>query len=212
MQTKHLQAPAEIKNIDESGFFCAYGSVFDVEDNVKDVVCRGAFTASLETKMPALLWQHNASQPIGVYEVAKEDERGLYLEGKFALTTQLGREAYELTKMGAVNGFSIGYKTQSETFDNKTGINYLKEVELWEVSLVTFPCNEEARLEQVKFGEGRVPSLREFERWLKASGYSTRAARHIASCGYKEYLASQGAADTASLRNLIKAIKGPVIK
>lgn len=145
----------EIKEVRNSGTFAGYGSVYDVVDQGDDVVAKGCFQKSLsgwaeKGRMPALLWQHNTSEPIGVYTKMVEDDNGLYVEGKLALKTQKGAEAYELLQMKAVSGLSIGFMTKQATIDQKSGVRTIKEADLWECSLVTFPMNDQARIEVVK--------------------------------------------------------------
>src|SRR5690606_21906281 len=140
MKLKHLDVPFEVKEVAEDGTFTGYGSVFGVKDAYDEIVVPGAFSESIEQRKPALLWQHRSGEPIGVYEEVREDSVGLHLKGKLALKTARGAEAYELLKMDALSGLSIGFVTREDSFDQKTGIRTLKKVDLWEVSLVTFPA------------------------------------------------------------------------
>jgi HK97 family phage prohead protease len=149
-EVKRIGRPFELKKLSAEGQFSGYGSVFGVEDSYMDIVMPGAFAESLKARKPAMLWQHNPDQPIGVWTEAREDKTGLYLEGQLAMKTQAGAEAYELMKMGALDGLSIGFSTKVAEYDDKTSIRRLLQVKLWEVSPVTFPANEEARIENVK--------------------------------------------------------------
>jgi len=193
-----LARPFEIKAIEDDGVFQGYGSVFDVIDSYKDVVLAGAFADTLaefkeKETMPALLWQHSAGEPIGIWESIAEDDHGLKMTGRLALDVQRGREAHSLLKMGAVKGLSIGYsipKGGSE-FDKETGINNLSEIELWETSLVTFPANPDATVTEVRSAleDGIYPGHREFVRWLmRDAGFSKTDALHITRHGYKSLL------------------------
>lgn len=149
-----VDARLEIKSLDESGKFAGYASVFDVVDNQRDVVLRGAFMQSISRRVGEikLLWQHNQAEPIGVFEVMFEDERGLYVEGRLLLQVERAREAYALLKSGAVNGLSIGYTPVKYRMNPDLGVRELRQVELWEVSLVTFPANDVSRVTVVKGG------------------------------------------------------------
>ncbi|MEO1000430.1 MAG: HK97 family phage prohead protease [Pseudomonadota bacterium] len=125
-----------------------YASLFGAEDQGGDVVMPGAYRASL-TRLKAagrsvkMLWQHDPAQPIGVWDAVEEDGRGLRVKGRLLTEVQAGREALALLRAGAVDGLSIGYRTLRA---EKTGAGRaLHEVELWEVSLVTFPMLPEAR-------------------------------------------------------------------
>lgn len=172
----HLDIPFQIKAVSDDGLFSGYGSVFNVVDSYKEIVAPGAFTESLQGRMPSLLWQHRSGEPIGVYTAVREDSVGLVVEGKLALKTARGAEAYELMKMGAITGLSIGFVTREDSYDKVTGIRTLNKVDLWEVSLVTFPANDAARISTVK-GMEEIKSLSDAEAYLRdAGGLSRREA------------------------------------
>jgi HK97 family phage prohead protease len=176
-----LDVPFKIKAVSEDGLFSGYGSVFGVIDFYKEVVAPGAFAESLSQRTPALLWQHRSGEPIGVYSALREDQTGLYVEGKLALKTARGAEAYELLKMGAISGLSIGFVTRDDSYDRVTGIRTLKKVDLWEVSLVTFPANDAARVSGVKSID-TIASLSDAESYLRdAGGLSRREATAFVS-------------------------------
>ena len=169
----YLDIPFKIKAVSEDGLFSGYGSVFGVVDSYKEVVVPGAFSESLQGRMPALLWQHRSGEPIGVYTTVKEDSVGLYVEGKLALKTARGAEAYELLKMNALNGLSIGFMTREDSYDKVTGIRTLKKIDLWEVSLVTFPANDASRVATVK-GIESINSISGVEAYLREAGGLSR--------------------------------------
>lgn len=169
----HLDIPFQIKAISEDGLFFGYGSVANVVDSYKEIVAPGAFAESLQTRKPSLLWQHRSSEPIGIYTTVKEDAVGLYVEGKLALKTARGAEAYELLKMGAITGLSIGFVSREDSYDKVSGIRTLKKVDLWEVSLVTFPANDAARISTVK-GIETIKSLSDAEAYLRDAGGLSR--------------------------------------
>ncbi|PZN06638.1 MAG: HK97 family phage prohead protease, partial [Bacillota bacterium] len=134
----------------EDGTFTGYASVFGNVDLVGDVVERGAFKQTIhhtKGRVP-ILWQHDARQPIGVTEEMREDDKGLWIRARLALATQKGREAYELLKMGAIRGLSIGYDVIKQKTEG--GVRRLKELRLWEISVVTFPANPAAAVAAVK--------------------------------------------------------------
>ena len=165
----YLDIPFKIKAVNEDGLFSGYGSVFGVVDSYQEVVAAGAFKESLDSRMPSLLWQHRSGEPIGVYTTVKEDNIGLHVEGKLALKTTRGAEAYELLKMGAISGLSIGFVTREDSYDRVTGVRTLKKVDLWEVSLVTFPANDASRVANVKSIES-IKSLADAEAYLREAG------------------------------------------
>lgn len=176
MLRDHLDIPFQIKAVNSDGLFSGYGSVFNVVDSYKEVVVPGAFAESLNSKTPSLLWQHRSGEPVGVYTSVREDNVGLHVEGKLALKTTRGAEAYELLKMGAITGLSIGFVTRDDSYDKVTGIRTLKKLDLWEVSLVTFPANDAARVSAVK-GIDTLNTLADAESFLRdAGGFSKREA------------------------------------
>lgn len=176
----------EIKEVTATGTFAGYGNVYDVVDQGDDIVVSGAFTESLKEwaakgRMPAMLWQHNSRQPIGAYTTMKEDGTGLYVEGKLAMKTQLGAESYELLKMGAISGLSIGFQTREDSYDQKLGIRTIKKGDLYECSLVTFPMNDESRVAAVKTIE-QIGDLSGAESYLReVGGVSRSEAKAIVS-------------------------------
>jgi uncharacterized protein len=132
-----------------------YGSVFGLLDRGGDVVMPGAFKASLaawkkKKALPPMLWQHDPWAPIGVWTDAAEDEKGLKLTGQLVLDVPQAASARALIAAGAVKGLSIGYRTQDYEIDRTTGVRRLKKVDLWEISLVTFPMLPEALISGVK--------------------------------------------------------------
>lgn len=140
----------EIKSLDKIGKFCGYASVFNIEDSYKDTIVVGAFSNTLKTKNVKsdikLLWQHDQTKPIGYFNIIKEDSIGLYVEGQIMLDIQQGLEAYNLIKNKSVNGLSIGYSVKKSDFNKIKKSRILKEVELFEISIVTFPANEYANI------------------------------------------------------------------
>ncbi|NBO55615.1 MAG: HK97 family phage prohead protease [Actinobacteria bacterium] len=186
MEIKELRIAAEIKAVDDSGTIEGYGSIFGNVDSYGDVVAKGAFSRTLESavdskRMPAMLWQHNADEPIGVWTAMREDAKGLYVKGKLA-DTQRGREALQLIKMGALSGLSIGYSTVESSFDNERDIRVLTDLDLWEVSPVTFPANDKARITVAKSAD--IKTRRDFEGFLRDAGFSRSDAKRIASRGF----------------------------
>lgn len=134
-----------VKSSTETGDFEGILSTYGNVDAVGDVCEKGCFDRSLATKgaKRPLLWQHDQNQPIGSFE-AFSDESALRIKGRFNLDVEKGREGYALLKAGDIDGLSIGYVPMDYDWDRE-GIRHLKEVELLEGSLVTFPANELAR-------------------------------------------------------------------
>ena len=127
-----------------------YASLFGAVDQGGDVVQSGAYTRSLkslerEGRRVKMLWQHDPAQPIGVWDIVREDEKGLFVKGRLLDSVAKAKEAAVLIEAGAIDGLSIGYRTKRAS-KNEKGQRLLSELELWEVSLVTFPMLPSARV------------------------------------------------------------------
>ena len=192
LSKKRLDIPFEIKSISDSGAFTGYGSVFGVKDSYSDIVIKGAFTNSLNKwkekgRLPALLWQHKMDEPIGYYTKMVEDENGLYLEGQLLIDDDpLAKRAHAHMRAKSLSGLSIGYVLNDYDYDKEKSAFILKDIDLWEVSVVTFPANDEARIDNVKsiFESGDIPPPREIERVLRDVGLSRTQAKAFMSEGY----------------------------
>lgn len=159
-----------------------YGSVFGNRDNGGDIVMPGAFKECIASgRKPKMLWQHDASQPIGVWDEMAEDENGLRMKGRVSKKGK-GGEVADLIKMGAIEGLSIGYRTQEYEMDRETGSRKLTKLDLWETSVVTFPMNELAGIYAMKADE---ITERDLERAFKNMGHSVRMAKAMASGAWK---------------------------
>jgi HK97 family phage prohead protease len=162
MDIKHMSCALRVKTLGGDGIFTGYASVFGELDQQNEIVQAGAFARSLskwrrQNRTPALLWMHDPTQPIGIWQSVREDASGLLVEGRLALRTQKGGEAYELLKLGALTGLSIGYRVVESKIEPKRKARILTDVDLFEISLVTFPANEAARVSEVK-AERRGPN------------------------------------------------------
>jgi HK97 family phage prohead protease len=189
---EHKALSFEIKKEpDADGVFEGYASTFGNIDNGMDVVARGAFMKSLGSRKVRMLWQHDMTQPIGVWDEIEETENGLYVKGRISSDVQRGREAMALMRMGALDSMSIGFVTKRASQEGNGSVRRLDEVDLYEISLVTFPMNEKATVTDVK----SLTTEREFERFLRDAGYSRREATAIALHGFKG-LTEQREADT----------------
>lgn len=151
-----------------------YASLFGLTDQGGDAVLPGAFTASLarlagKGDRVRMLWQHDPTRPIGVWDEIREDEKGLWVKGRLLPEVAQAREAAALIGAGAIEGLSIGYRTIRAERDRK-GRRALAEVELWEVSLVTFPMLPEARV-----GRKEAEDLREMAAVFAAAAEALRA-------------------------------------
>lgn len=202
MRRKVAAVPAERKfaglsmeAVEEDGSFEGYASLFGRVDLGRDVVEAGAFAESLARRGASgirMLLQHDPNQPIGAWKEIREDGRGLYVKGKLATGVARAREVLELMRDGALDGLSIGFRTVKAVTEPRTGIRRIKKADLWEISVVTFPMQPEARVEKVK---GGLPSTREFERWLTRDAGLTRSeARTVIARGFAELQRERDAA------------------
>lgn len=161
-----------------------YASTFNEVDNVGDIILAGAYIESLKARMPKMLYQHDEDDLVGVWDVAYEDAKGLYVEGRIAKTS-LGDEVLELASMGALDSMSIGYCPIECEYDT-TGVRTIRKIDLYEVSFVTFPANPNAKIAGVKSLAG-IPFAElhnhkdKIEAALRDAGASNRAVKYIAS-------------------------------
>ncbi len=136
-----------------SGVFTGYASLFNTRDQSGDIVLPGAFHASL-LRRPAedirMLFQHDPAEPVGTWLDVMETDRGLFVRGRLNKSVQRGRELLALLESGGIDGLSIGFKTVSARKDRATSARLLSKIDLWEISLVTFPMLEGARVSAVK--------------------------------------------------------------
>ncbi len=208
-ETKY--APVTIEDISLAGRFSGYASVFGEIDMGNDIVAKGAFSKHLRTHSPAsirMLFQHNPDEPIGVWEEIREDAKGLHVTGRLSTRTARGHELVELMNEGAIDGLSIGFKTIRSRKNKHSGIRTILEAQLWEISIVTFPMQNNARVEAIKSaGAGHhLPTTRQFESWLTRDvGLSRSEAKTVIAKGFTHLTGKRDAADpTANLANSIR--------
>lgn len=199
MKREQKTFPFEVKAIEDTGEFSGYLSVFNNIDSWRDIVMPGAFAETLaewnsKGRLPPVLWQHRSGEPIGPFTKMQEDQKGLYVEGRLLVNElQRAKEAHALVKHKVVSGMSIGFETIGEEWDKINRLRKLTKVKLWEGSIVTFPANEEAQIEAVKSAleSGALPSLKDFEAFLREAGFSKTQAAAIAGRGLAHLLRSE---------------------
>lgn len=220
MKTKDFAL--QVKDLSDDGTFEGYGSIFGNVDSYGEKVVPGAFVESLarhkrQGTAVRMLWQHNPSEPIGVWDDLAEDAKGLWGRGRLILEIQKAREVQALMKMKAIGGLSIGYAEVKVTPEK--GVRNLEKLDLWEISPVTFPANDRARIESVKsermdefarrLRDGDPMPIKEFEDILREAGVPKALAVQIASVGYAKAIRSESegekANDLAELRNAVSA-------
>lgn len=180
-ELKYIERPFQVKEVAEDGVFQGYGSVFGNVDIYQEIVAPGAFSESLSEwknsgRLPPVLWQHRAGEPVGPYLEMFEDSHGLFVKGQLLVNdVQRAKEARALMKAKAVNGLSIGFVVRDDSYDRATGVRTLKKVDLWEVSIVTFPANPAAQVSGVKNAIDALESLADAERFLRDAGGLSKA-------------------------------------
>lgn len=178
---KFLTAPMIVKSLDDGGGFEGYASVFGVQDSDGDVIVKGAFDKTLarhaeKGTKPKMLWMHDMRQLIGSWDEIREDDNGLWVKGHFILEVEKGREAYALMKAGELDSMSVGFNIENATRGQSIGGMVIDEVDLWEISMVTWGANPEAKITNVKH----------FDRLLRdACGLSRKEAKALLAEGYR---------------------------
>lgn len=196
------------KEPDQDGVFEGYASVFGVVDQGMDVVERGAFRKSLGSRKVKMLWQHDMAQPIGVWDEIYEDERGLFVRGRLLKEVAKGREAMALLRAGAIDSMSIGYRTMEAVPEGDGRVRKLTEVDLFEISLVTFPMLPDAKVTNVK----SIRTERDFERFLRDAGYSRSEATAIALHGFKALPKQRDAGEDEAVTGELDALLSKLTK
>ncbi len=154
------RAAVALDTVEADGTFSGYASLFGRADMAGDLVEPGAFARSLRARGAAgvrMLWQHDPAEPIGAWTRIAEDSRGLHVTGRLTGEVGRAREVLALMRAGALDGLSIGFRTVKARTDRATGLRHLIEVDLWEISVVTFPM----------LGDARVSSVKRASPWLR---------------------------------------------
>ena len=152
-----------------------YASVFGAIDAARDMVLKGAFADSLKVRGPRrvpMLFQHDPAEPVGIWLELREDSHGLYARGRLIPEVARARELLSLLRAGAIDGLSIGFRAARARIDPKTRVRSLVAVDLWEISIVTFPLLAGARVTAVKEASPRPsPGRTRAERaWAEVAG------------------------------------------
>lgn len=215
-ESKNIQF--EIKALGEDGTFEGYASTFGGIDVYDDTIEPGAFTETIAQKTPALLWQHDSGDVIGVIDELREDGHGLYMKAHLLIEDiSKAKEAHILLKAKALSGLSIGYVPVEYWYEKNDKarwgeVRHLKKIDLWEISIVTFPADSGAGVTGVKSFSDM--GIREIEDTLRDAGLSRREAKSLISrCKEFQRDAENGADDgnteiKSALEDLLKTFKG----
>jgi HK97 family phage prohead protease len=158
--------------IDADGTIEGYASLFGEVDQARDMMMRGAFAQTLNARgihRVPMLFQHDPSEPVGIWLELREDQRGLFARGRLIPEVTRARELLSLLRAGAIDGLSIGFRTAKARIDPKNGIRRIYAVELWEISIVTFPMLNSARVRAVKRSHSRMRAEREWSSTISAT-------------------------------------------
>jgi HK97 family phage prohead protease len=212
-KTEYLtfEADIEVKQDDEEeqeGLFTGLASTFGNKDLMGDIILPTAFDKSLKRRGPnkvKLLLQHDSRHVLGIHREIEVVKKGLKIEAQINLEKQIGRETLSDLRMGALDALSIGFRADpaKQEFDRDKGVRILMEIDLLEISVVTFPANPRARITNVREFDGpqgasarddeswadaaeRIKTVRDFECHLRDAGYSANAAKAIAAGGFKQ--------------------------
>ena len=155
MPNEFKRAPLDHTAVDAEGTFEGYASLFNIVDLAHDIILPGAFRDTLASRGTGgirMLFEHDPGEPIGIWEHLSEDARGLKVRGRLLLDVTRAREALALMRAGALDGLSIGFRTEKGVRDARSGIRKLAKIDLWEISVVTFPMQPGALISTVKSG------------------------------------------------------------
>lgn len=217
MDLKYLERPFEVKAVDEAGVFTGYGSVFGNVDSYQEIVAPGAFSESLAAwkdagKLPPVLWQHRSGEPIGPYLELREDTHGLFAKGQLLVDDVVrAKEARALMKAKAVNGMSIGFVTREDSYDKVTGVRTLKKIDLWEISIVTFPANPAAQISNVKSAVEALETLAEAERYLRDAGGFSKAAALAFIARVKSMSGRSDSDELGELKQALESLRSTLV-
>lgn len=208
-----LSFALEVKGVDDAGVFEGYASVFGERDAGGDVVAAGAFRKTLKhrgAKGVRMFADHDPTKRIGVWTDIHEDDHGLYVKGRLLTEKTIGREAHIDLKSGALDGLSIGYRPVDHYFDGRRKARILKEIDLLEISLVSFPMLDSARVTGVKSLE-ELKTIREIEEALTSGtlpALSAREAKALLAGGFKALRSERDAGETgdelAEIKELLR--------
>lgn len=176
----------------KTGIIKGYGAIFGNRDAHGDIITQGAFDETLKKQDVSdikMLYQHNMSRIPGIWTKIKADSVGLAVEGQlFPVEHSLAKDVRIEVASKALDGLSIGFITVQEHFDREFNSNMLTELDTKEVSLVTFPANNLARISEIKTKHDLALYKRHIENILSDSGIPMEEAQAILSKGISHLL------------------------
>ena len=179
----------------QNGIFEGYASLFGVADTSGDVIHPSAFSASLQKRGAhkiRMLFQHDPAQPVGTWLDIRQDRTGLFVRGRLNRDVQRARELAGLLRDGAIDGLSIGFRTLLASRDRATGLRHIRKVDLWEISLVTFPMLAGARVTVIKAAPQLLPPTPDGPSAIARERLSGRAARLRQAARHLNHATPQG--------------------
>lgn len=182
MQNKLLTLDsAGVKFDSEHGTFEGYASVFGGVDSYRDTILKGAYAETIQNRdRPVMMYfNHDPSQVIGKWVEMREDDTGLYVKGELTAGHSLASDVRASLKHGAITGLSIGFRIPKggSEYDEEKEVRILKKIELHEVSVVTVPADNDARIDVSTVKSFDFGTVRELEDCLRESGFSKSAAQ-----------------------------------
>ena len=166
-----MALPAALASIEPDGSFEGYAALFGRVDLGRDLILPGAFARSLGERGAGgvrMLFQHDPNEPIGTWQTLREDATGLFVRGRLTLDVARAREVQALMRAGAIDGLSIGFRTVEGRTDPRSRVRRLARIDLWEISVVTFPMQPDARIATVKRAGSLAATIRRGARRLRA--------------------------------------------
>lgn len=149
-KTTYMTVDYSMNSISENGYITGYASVFDHRDKQSDVILCGAFKCAVnQPERIRFLNSHIPEHVIGKIEYLEEDDYGLYIEARLDLSTEAGKNAYNVLKQNPNVGLSIGYNVNDCVLDYESGIRLIRDITLYEISIVEYPANELAKVTNV---------------------------------------------------------------
>jgi HK97 family phage prohead protease len=175
---EHKYITQPVQTLDSKGSFEGYASLFNIIDMGRDIIQPGAFQQCLTPESCGqikMLWQHDVKCIIGHWVDIYEDRQGLFVKGQLNLKIRAAQEALALMEAGEIDGLSIGFRPQRSKRDQQTGVRTLSQIDLVEISIVTFPMMPKARIKKLTKGHkscAEIPDESRLDWLLRAKAFT----------------------------------------